>query len=290
MEERKMKLCIALVLALVLATSAFALDRKAYTMRDDFGTEPLYDCYMNYYYYIPCPTSSWFWAYSGFTPGDIMGEFFVVGDISTFTGVPCDPVNDHVIEQLRVLDFAGYGTVYPGLFTVVFDIYCSDAAGCAVGPSLWNSGPFETAFAWNYVPVVPPVTICDCAINPGPPPSGPRVLVTATHIGTNGAYPAWGMDNISSNFTGGCLMHDYSCLPVLFPRPITSHYPGVLHSAYYGTALPPCPVAYFCDGADTSPNCTQWGFIELAWRIYLVRSGPTATEPSTWGNIKSMYR
>jgi hypothetical protein len=29
--------------------------------------------------------------------------------------------------------------------------------------------------------------------------------------------------------------------------------------------------------------------IELAWRLYMAYSGRTATQPTTWSNIKSMY-
>jgi hypothetical protein len=284
-----MKLFMAIVLVLVLATSAFAVERKAYTMRDDFGTEPLYDCYMNYYYYTPCPTYSWFWGFYGWTYGDMVGAFFQVGDLSMWTGNMCDPLMAHTLEQFRILDFAGYGTVYPGLFTVVFDVYCSDEYGCPAGPVLWSSGPFETGYAWNYIPVDPPICITDCAVDPGPPPSGPRILITATHIGTNNAYPQWGFDNISTGVEVACEFHDYSCQPALYPRPYNSHY-ATIHSGYYGVNFQYCPPQWFCDGRDTSELCDVYGFVEAAWRIYLINSGPTATEPSTWGNIKSMYR
>ena len=69
-----MRLCIVLALVLVLASSAFALEKKAYQMKEDFGTEPVYDGWINYYYYIPCPTYSWFWAYTGWDPGDVVGQ------------------------------------------------------------------------------------------------------------------------------------------------------------------------------------------------------------------------
>ncbi|MFZ1946342.1 MAG: hypothetical protein WAW06_02235, partial [bacterium] len=111
---------MALALVLVIATSAFGMQKKAFQIREDFGTEPLYDCWMHYYYYIPCPTSSWFWSYYGWDPGAVVGEFFVVGDNSMgkASNYACDPMMAHTVEQIRVLDFAGYGTLYPGLFTV----------------------------------------------------------------------------------------------------------------------------------------------------------------------------
>jgi hypothetical protein len=94
-------------------------------------------------------------------------------------------------------------------------------------------------------------------------------------------------------------MHDYGCLPVLYPRPYTSHYP-VMHSGFYGQDFTYCPPLNFCDGRDTTCagslcfpdgiNGTQYGFIELCWRLYITCSGPTKTQTATWGDIKSLYR
>ena len=107
---------LALALVLVIAATAYGTEKKAAQMREDFGTQPLYDCYMNYYYYIPCTTSSWFWMYTNWAPGDKVGVFYTIGDPSmgrAGSGCPpylnCDPCNAHVLEQFRVLDFAGYG-------------------------------------------------------------------------------------------------------------------------------------------------------------------------------------
>jgi hypothetical protein len=285
-----LKLAIfVLVLAMLLVhCSALAIEKQAYQMREDLGTEPLYDCALQYYYYIPCPTYSWFRFYSGWNPGDILGAWFQVGDLSTGGWDVCSPVDCHVLDQIRVLDFAGYGTVHPGIFTVEFDVYCADAYGCPVGYSLWNSGPRETHFGWNYFPVDPPISICNCSVSPGPPPSGPRILVTATHTGYDGQYPAWGFDNISTPVENGCVMHDLGCLPGLYPRPYTSHYTSI-HSGYYGQDFQYCPPQWIKDGEDTTPDASQFGFTEIAWRIYLSCTGPTDAQPTTWGEIKSMY-
>lgn len=285
-----MKLFMAIVLVLVLASCALAYEKKAYTMRDDFSTEPLYDCYLNYYYYIPCPTYSWFWAFTGWELGDILGVFFQVGDVSMFDGRACDPVTCFTLEQIRILDFAGYGVQYPGWFSVTFDVYCCDEQGCPVGPSLWTSTPQDFGFAWNYIIVDPPVCLDACAVETCPVLSGPRILVTATHTGTEPGYPAWAFDNISTGVETQCELHEYGCATVLYPRPYSSHY-STMHTGYYGLGgFQYCPPLWLCDGRDTSVNCDHYGFLEAAWRIYLICQGPTATEPSTWGNIKSMYR
>jgi hypothetical protein len=85
-------------------------------------------------------------------------------------------------------------------------------------------------------------------------------------------------------------MHDTGCLPALYPRPEASHY-ATVHSGYYGTGvIQYCPPQWFIDQGDTTPDGTQYGFIELAWRIYLICTGPTGLEGTSWGKIKSMYR
>jgi hypothetical protein len=33
---------------------------------------------------------------------------------------------------------------------VRFGLYCADEYGCPVGAALWNSGPYETEWGWNY--------------------------------------------------------------------------------------------------------------------------------------------
>jgi hypothetical protein len=301
-EVAKMRLTIAAlaaaVAAIILLSSGVsrALEAKAIQMREDFGNEPLYDCYLSYYYYIPCPTYAWFWIWTGWDPGDKIGAWFQVGDVSTGGG-GCDPTNCQRIDQFRVLDMAGYGCYspygshyYPGLFTQQFDIYCADENGCPVGPALWTSPPTETCLGWNYIAVSPPLSICRCATVPGPPQSAPRVLITATEVGTAGQYPAWATDNIATPVGRGCSMHDYGCLPALYPRPYSGLY-AAMHSGFYGNgSFQYCPPQWFKDQRDSTPGGTRYGYVELAWRIYLTCSGPSATEPSTWGAIKAMYK
>jgi hypothetical protein len=83
-------------------------------------------------------------------------------------------------------------------------------------------------------------------------------------------------------------MHDLGCLPALYPRPTTSHYDD-LHSGYYGIDFQYCPPYAFLDGLDTTFDGSEYGFVELAWKLSLQCNGP-GTEPATWGRVKSMYR
>jgi hypothetical protein len=282
---------IVFALVLVLAASAFGLEKRAYQMREDFGIEPEYDGALQFYYYIPCSTYSWFWAYSGWLPGDIVGQCFPIGQQGTGGWDRLDPYNCNHLEQIRVLDFAGYGTYYPGLFTINFDVWCCICEPIHIHIHLWSSGPWETSFGWNYIPV-PLIWWCDCDWVINPYQNGPVIVVTATHTGTMGNYPAWGLDNISTPIATGCELHDIGCIPVSWPRPPAGSGPGsgCVHGGYFGTDPMTCPPQSLPDGRDTTPDGTQFGYLEFAWRIYVTCLGPTSADPSTWGDIKSMYR
>jgi len=290
-----MRYLLTVVMVLALAASGYGLEKKAIQLKEDFGTEPLYTCYMNYYYYIPCPTNSWFWAFSGWSPGQIVGEWFRIGEPSMGrTGSGCPPyigcvpcgLDDKSIERFRVLDFAGYGTTYPGLFTVRFDIWCCDGNGCPIGPSFWSSGAKELCTAgWNYIDVYYADAMTCSSERIGGRPCYPRVLITATHIGTEATYPAWGFDDIYAPVSLGCAMHDNGCCPALYPRPQVSHY-ATMHSGDYGVDFANCPPYWFLDPADSVGNV--YGCVELAWRIYTWMH--VGAEPSTWGTIKSIYK
>jgi len=266
---------------------------RAAQMREDYGTEPISECYMQYYYSILCPTSSWYWIHDN-TRWAAWGVFYTIGDPSmarSGSGCPpyeaCDPYNAHTVDRIRVLDFAAYGTTYPGLSAVEFEIWCADPLGCPVGSALWSSGPVEFCQrGWNYLSVEPPLCVTDCSI--GNPPGYPRFLVTCTEIGQLDDYPAWGFDNISSPVKRGCQMHEVGCCPALYPRPFVSHY-STIHTGYYryrhpGGGFEYCPPLWLLDGKDTVGNV--YGYIELAWRVYLSDTGPTSLKPSTWGSIK----
>jgi len=279
-----------LILTILLAGAATAsgFEKKAYQMREDFGVEPLYDCYIQYYYYMPCPTYSWFWGIANEGP-DTYGVFFKVGDVSTGNGQACDPVLCFSPLQFRILDFAGYGTAYPGLFSVEFAMYCSDEQGCPVGSALTRTRTYDTSYGWNYIEIDPYSSVVDCATSIDPVLGSAMFLITAVETGSDATYPAWGFDNISDTYDAGCELHDMSSFPGLYPRPVTSHY-ETMHSGFYGDDFEHCPPLWICDPGDTSTACDEFGFIELAWRVYLGCHGPSAAEPCTWGSLKSMYR
>jgi hypothetical protein len=282
-------IAITLLVVGLLSTPASGREMKAMMMRDDYGIQALTECAMQYYYYIPCPTYSWFWQMTGWQPGDIIGTLFTVGDVSMGGYSPCDTVNCYNLTGFRVLDFAGYGVTYPGIFTVEFDVYCAGADGCPIGGSLWNSGPRETQYSWNDIAIDPPLDLMSCYIHTGPPASTPRILVAATHTGTDGTYPAWGFDNIGTAIANSCNMHESGCRNALFPRPSVGHYAS-MHSGFYGESeiFQYCPPQRFADGADTTFDARQYGLVELAWRIYL-ECEANATDETTWGKLKSLY-
>ena len=284
-------IAITVLIVLSIPTCLPAFEKKAFRMREDYGVHSLRDnCTLQYYYFIPCPTYSWFWGFYNWDCGDIIGKFFTVGDTPTGVATACDPVDCHNIAGIEFLDFAGFGTLYPGFFTVQFDIYCANESGAPLLP-IWTSSPVETHIGWNVVQIDSPwVMITDCSTL-WQPPSAPRFLVTATHIGTECTYPQWAFDNISAHVSLECEMHDLGCLPILYPRPYDSYYPTI-HSGYYGIDFAYVPPLWFLDGGDTSQDGTVYGFLELTWKILLECAGPwnQAVEPTTWSGIKNMYR
>jgi hypothetical protein len=293
-EEISMKLFIALTLVLVIASSASGFEKKAYMMKQDFGMEELYqyDTALQYYYYMPCPTYSWYWGFSGWQPGEIIGVTYDLGTWGAGGFDPPDPYSCHTLRGFRVLDLVGLGDVYPELFGVRFEVWCADL-GCynPIGPALWDSGLIGLHQGWNYIWIDPDgVCITPCCHDAGPPPSRPAITITATMVGFDATYPMFAFDNISTPVEQGCVMHDYGCLPALYPRPHVSHWPN-MHTGYFGTyQWEYWPPLWFPDGAETTSSGEVYGFVELAMTAYFICSGPTATQPTTWSNLKFMYR
>jgi hypothetical protein len=198
-----------------------------------------------------------------------------------------------------LLDFAGLGTVYPGLFTFEMDIYYVDTTGTP-SCNLWNSGPLESHFGWNYFEIRPPVALSFCSDFCFPWYQGcpyPTILLTMTMTGTEGTYPAIGFDNVSMPADEGCAMHDMGCLPALYPRSGPEGEEPRVRSGFIGNGVfdfwPPKPIPDGRHAAD--PRGAEWyGFAEPAWRVNMICYGPSTapqqTHPSTWGAIKSLYK
>ncbi|MFH1313261.1 MAG: hypothetical protein ABIJ00_08535 [Candidatus Eisenbacteria bacterium] len=287
---------ITLWVVLICVPVGTILAQRAFQLKEDYELDPLSDCALQYYYYIPCPTYSWFWSYYYWDIGDVAGSWFDIGDLSTGGFGACDPTDCHTLDQIRILNSGvvcqgPFGQSYPGAY-VHFEVHCADEIGRPVGPTLWRSNTMLLdTYGWNYIDVDPPISICGCAIDPGPPASTPRILVTiAVHPGTAPWCMELGADNISDAIGEGCDMHDDGCLPALYPRPHVGYYP-TMHSAFYrqmGTVYDPPKLIR--DRNDTTPDRTQYGYVELAWRIYLTCSGPSERYSTTWGGVKSLYR
>jgi hypothetical protein len=265
-----------------------------YQMVDDFERDPIWDCGLQYYYYIPCPTYSWFWACSGWKPGDVLATVFTMGDYSTGAFEACDPFTCAHIEGVRVLELSGYGEAYPGAYSVELDVYCCDAESYPCF-HLWNSGPLDLAFGWNEIEIEPHIPISLCAAECGDwDPAVKRFALTMTMTGADGEYPAVGFDNMGTSSQTGCLMHDVGCLPAVFPRGWMGGSGPKVHSGYVGDYpfryWPPLPLP---DGLTHSGEF-EYGFAEAAWRMYFHCTYPTSLEtglqPVTWGAIKSLYR
>lgn len=253
---------LSLLAVLVAVGAPAAFEMSQYHMVDDLDIDPpVYQAALQYYYYIPTPDYSWFWG-CYLEPGDIIGVLFSYGDMPQGGFFSCD--NPWELESIRFLDFAGYGGMYPGWYTVEFDVFYADETGSPLGPSMWNSGPVETSLGWNQVPVNPPVRFCDWPSDNSAFP----VLITATHTGTKVGSPVWGFDNVSSPVQLGVDMHDAGCLPALYPRPSIGHYTS-MRTGYYGNgSFSYVPPIRFPDGRDSSADGSVYGYVEAAWRIH----------------------
>ncbi len=251
-------------------------EAEAYQMADDFGTAlPHHECALQYYYYVPCPTYSWFWAYSGWTPGDMIGACFTVGEEGTGGFDICTELCYDVVG-IRVLDFAGYGTVYPGLFTFEMDFYCGDYTA-EPRVHLWNSRPLESHLGWNYFEIDPPVVLSCPGHEYG---DMTNMVVTMTMIGVEGVYPAVGFDNVSTPAEAGCEMHDRGSMPAVYPRKPAGSMGTAVRSGYIGTyPFEHWPPLSFPDGkhAGDPAGPTWYGYAELAWRLCVFCDYPTET-------------
>jgi len=286
--------CLFLLFLLPAVAAGFGIIEGPYALDGYPDSGLLSDCVLAYYYHIPWVDSySYYWIWRTYDQGATIGVWFEVGDLSMLGYEVCDPTECHTLEQFRILDFTEVVNPYCSRYgQVEFNIYCADETGCPLGPSLWSSGSVDVTWGDKYVflPVDPAISICGCTVDPGPPPSVPRILITATHLAPWCGHPEWGMDMIGPAVEEGIEMHDYGCLPALYPRPYVSHY-ETMHSGYYGIGgFEHCPPRFLKDKSDTTPDKTLYGYCELAWAIYLSCHGPTDVGGTSWGSIKAMYR
>jgi hypothetical protein len=160
---------------------------------------------------------------------------------------------------------------------------------------LWNSGPLETHFGWNYFEIYPRLDICPCWDIDKWLPALPTIVVTMTSTGSEGSYPKVGFDNISTAIERGCPLHDLGCLPAAYPRNRMGDEGLCVHSGYIGKYpfqhWPPLP---FPGGVHTGFRPFGWcGYVELAWQIGLPNmpmGSEKAFHPTSWSAIKSLYR
>ena len=294
---RKMRFrtILALALVLVFATSAFAFEAKMQKARKDIGVVPLGDCYLSYYYHCPEPGTglAYYWYVNTWDENDIFGTCYNIGDQGYGGDPACDPTLAQSLSRILFVEGSGAcGGAYPGANSCELDVYCAPEYCC--GPTapvvhLWNSGPYECNVGWNYLEIDPPLCLTDCCLDPQPD-CNPSIVVTITMTGYEHIYPEIAFDCPYAVALFGYPWHDIGCLPAVVPRgPCGGPAPAV-HGGYIGSYpfqyWPPFPL---CDFADSTPDCTQFGYIEWRCTIDLLHSGPTATETSTWGNIKSMY-
>jgi hypothetical protein len=171
------------------------------------------------------------------------------------------------------------------------NVHRADASGKPLH-RLWDSGPLETGFGWNYIEVVPPygLDLGECFEDD---PASLGFIVTMEFVGTLGGFPRIGFDNIGTAVDVGCLMHDSGCLPAHWPKTWLGGGDPRVHSGYVGDYRfqywPPLAIP---DAMFFPDDCT--GSVDLAWRVYLDCHGPGLTPqspfPTSWGGIKNLYK
>ena len=103
-----------------------------------------------------------------------------------------------------------------------------------------------------------------------------------TMVGMEAGYPAIGLDNIGTSLYYGCEIHDVGCPTAVYPRDQCGGAEPTVHSGYVG--LSPFefwPPLGFCDGLDTTGDCSQFGFVEWVLTLDIGCSGPSGVEAST---------
>lgn len=256
---------LLLVLAFVPAGTGNAFEAEPYQMVEDVGVHPWAQCALQHYYYIPCPSDSWFWGVSGWAIGDIIGAHFRVDQQSTGRVEPCCECC-YVVVGVSILDFAGYGTVYPGWFSVTPKFFCADENGYPTGPAVYSGPPIDTSYGWNYIDF-------DRGFEPPCFLPGTRYesfVVTITFTGLQGIYPAIGFDNIGTAQESGCEMRDIGGSLAEYPRNWAGGPEPRVHSGYVGWRdFEHWPPIGFADGGDTTRVTPEFGFSEVAWRVHL---------------------
>jgi hypothetical protein len=281
MTEMK-KILLSTILILAFAVTAYAvpvrtaekgvIEQKSYSPAQE-------TCYMGYYNFC----SGWVFYWSGYCYGDWAtvvdppqyGTVFDLGDCPN----NCRHMTHFYWGCKR---FTMYGNVD-------VEVFCASDCGCPLGEPLvgfYGYNPDITT-AWQLF-IVDELALCPCDSEFG---FADKFVVLITDHGF-GAHSTPYSDIEVYNIDAGCQV-DWDC---------------VGHSFHYSSAISYCDVygmpgpfwvsgPYGCTNVPTvPPGCHDYYgygagmFTELLIDVYVACLGPTATDNTSWSEIKSLYR
>ena len=113
-----------LMVALVSASPGLAVEQTIAQLSEPPGSHLSTECHLNYHYYVPCPTKSYFWSWHGWDYGDILGQFFLIGDQSMGSDpIPCDPTICHRLAWRIYLTCDGPTVLQPTTWGQIKSMY-----------------------------------------------------------------------------------------------------------------------------------------------------------------------
>jgi hypothetical protein len=194
----------------------------------------------------------WLWVWSGWAAEDMTGVAYDITEEPTCDQTPSCETLDSGYEYFYTA-FPGYG--FDGEF-MVFDA----AGGCVVGDPVASVYADPTR-GWNFFDFFPDICLT---------PFLPDFIVLWHWIG--GTYPTYTLDNEYHD-----LLDPANC-PGWIKR-------SMQHCFWFGTvgtSFPLCP---------PSPLQAVTGYYDEAIQdIFILCDGPTATDATSWGGVKAMFK
>jgi hypothetical protein len=282
---KKILLCTVLILA--FAATSYAVPVRT-AEKGDVAQRTLVQaqdtCILSYYNFC----SGWVFYWSGYCFGTFT-ELTLPPQIGTVFDLSDCPLDCRHLTDVwwGCKRFTTYGDVN-------VEVFCASECGCPIGAPLagvYNYNPLFTT-AWQHF-VFPELPLCPvCEVEGG---GSGKFLVMVTDNGM-GVHTSPYSDIESLNIDAGC-QPDWDCVGHSF-----CFRSAVDYCAQYGMPGPMWVESspgyiYGCTNVPTvPPGCHNYygygsGFYtEFLIDAYIACLGPTATEKSSWSDIKGMYR
>ncbi len=238
-------------------------------------------CTLSYFYTVP--GCGWVWVIDGIEENESFGVRFNMTDEVPFHD-PCDTSACLTLDALKIMLYDVLPP--PADQSMNLRVYAAGEGGDPLGDLLGNVD-FEPSYAGTASFTTEIIDFTKGGSTPGLDLSGcgGDFVVILTWLNSTG-HPCFVLDNIST-CVESCAVDPDCCqmgtYPYVYPRTTPhTHYYG-----YFGSWLTdPDPT---CDFRDSTTLCDEYGYIEGMITSYFCTVSQ-ATEPSTWGSIKAMYK